>query len=530
MSGMSPGNDNGAGVAPPAGSDPPPPPPTNAAEWTPQGSALGWTVQKARRAMADGRPVVFEGEIDAAGAHSKKYVYGLLEVFKMQQLSKTKHGHQKLLRYDLKKLIQAGGIMTMTQSATIFTMSGDTVSSVTTAALAAALIAWSLYVFAGDSLLHMKEQHLEELSQVTMYMNSVVPFILGLYLSLCMTRWWALRTRAIGEICDSFIDLAFLIGAYFPGVRHQAFRVAVRNYGIASLWLTVQAARDEKNEDWYADLERTGLLTRDEIMSLSKHPPYQRAMTMYAWIMRLVHEAADIDNVPAPNLNTFQVLVCRARDGIQAAHTYLRTQLPFAYVHLIALLVHMNNILVFVRVGITVSVALMYGNVMVTVLQGVYVIIVPVVYQGLLSISYLIEDPFGDEILDFPITAYVLYVEQALDAIDPVCFPSAADPSWHAAEYRIMMEGKKLGGRYASRALPETQIRQDEEQLKLTEETTRDVLHLFQNQTDSLFEVVRSVHRPREAEGAVLAALREQAEVLKAVQTTLPAQATTRRR
>ena len=34
------------------------------------------------------------------------------------------------------------------------------------------------------------------------------------------------------------------------------------------------------------------------------------------------------------------------------------------------------------------------------------VIVIPFVYDGLLAISYMIHDPFGEDMLDFPITAY----------------------------------------------------------------------------------------------------------------------------
>ena len=34
------------------------------------------------------------------------------------------------------------------------------------------------------------------------------------------------------------------------------------------------------------------------------------------------------------------------------------------------------------------------------------IIIIPLVYDGLLAITYMIHDPFGEDLLDFPISAY----------------------------------------------------------------------------------------------------------------------------
>jgi hypothetical protein len=48
----------------------------------------------------------------------------------------------------------------------------------------------------------------------------------------------------------------------------------------------------------------------------------------------------------------------------------------------------------------------------------VYLVLVPFSYQGLLSISYIIHDPFGDDMLDFPVMAYTEYVKDTCSALD----------------------------------------------------------------------------------------------------------------
>merc|ERR1719181_1846662 len=42
--------------------------------------------------------------------------------------------------------------------------------------------------------------------------------------------------------------------------------------------------------------------------------------------------------------------------------------------------------------------------------ECLFVIVVPLVYDGLLAISYMIHDPFGEDMLDFPIAAYLATV------------------------------------------------------------------------------------------------------------------------
>ena len=38
--------------------------------------------------------------------------------------------------------------------------------------------------------------------------------------------------------------------------------------------------------------------------------------------------------------------------------------------------------------------------------MAVRLVLVPLIYQGLLSISVVIYDPFGPDVLDFPVVAY----------------------------------------------------------------------------------------------------------------------------
>merc|ERR550514_856515 len=138
-----------------------------------------------------------------------------------------------------------------------------------------------------------------------------------------------------------------------------------------------------------------------------------------AWILRLCSIAFDEGNVPAPRMGHVQLQCVHARDGIQTIHTYLQTQLPFAYVHLITLLVNVNNFIVCIKCGVVfiVSLSLDPPDVQKMLYQVLMFVIVPVLYHGLLSISYVIHDPFGEDMLDFPIAAFAEYVAQCCDAV-----------------------------------------------------------------------------------------------------------------
>merc|ERR1719329_51152 len=142
-------------------------------------------------------------------------------------------------------------------------------------------------------------------------------------------------------------------------------------------------------------------------------------MVMWAWIMRLTQETFESARGPRPHAPKLMLIFNQcmsARNGIQCIHTYLKTQLPFAYVHLLTLLVNVNNIVVSVKCGAVFTVALSNGDIQTCGYQFLMLVLVPVLYHGLLSISYVIQDPFGEDVLDFPIAAFVEYVAQCCDA------------------------------------------------------------------------------------------------------------------
>merc|ERR1719440_833111 len=185
---------------------------------------------------------------------------------------------------------------------------------------------------------------------------------------------------------------------------------------MASIFLLVKAARGVTADD---DLAKKGLLSPTEVESLQGISPDGRAMVMWAWIMRICQETFESARGPRPHAPKLMMVFNQciaARNGIQVIHTYLQTQLPFAYVHLLTLLVNVNNLVVAIKCGAVFIVALAKDDHQTMAYQLLMLVLVPVLYHGLLSISYVIQDPFGEDMLDFPIAAFVEYVAQCCDA------------------------------------------------------------------------------------------------------------------
>merc|ERR1712070_1355857 len=69
------------------------------------------------------------------------------------------------------------------------------------------------------------------------------------------------------------------------------------------------------------------------------------------------------------------------------------------------------------KCGVVLAGQLKEENYMYAGCQMVYLFAVPLLYQGLLSVSYVIHDPFGEDLLDFPVMAYQEYANEACVAI-----------------------------------------------------------------------------------------------------------------
>merc|ERR1712008_655987 len=57
------------------------------------------------------------------------------------------------------------------------------------------------------------------------------------------------------------------------------------------------------------------------------------------------------------------------------------------------------------------------GDPLIMIQQVASTAIIVFIYQALLTIAYTIMDPFGDDVLDFPIRAYKAYVASIVDAM-----------------------------------------------------------------------------------------------------------------
>merc|ERR1712176_314195 len=156
-----------------------------------------------------------------------------------------------------------------------------------------------------------------------------------------------------------------------------------------------------------ADMQRLrdgDLLSWDEIDAIKKKDfMWQRPMVMWAWILRICSSSMEHRKSPPGHISQVMVQCIAAREGMAVINQYLETQLPFAYVHFVTLLVNVQNMILALQAGINFAKAVSCLRIS-KMLQEVFAcMLISFIYQALLQITYMIEDPFGDDVLDFPI-------------------------------------------------------------------------------------------------------------------------------
>jgi len=278
-------------------------------------------------------------------------------------------------------------------------------------------------------------------TQVSKFLNVVVGLLLGFFLSSSMNRWYECVNGFL-ELLDAIRNLQMQFTALGVAEKHT---ILCLRYGLASAWLLYgQLMCETKHGDeeaheregmWkkmevkMAHIDRTGqthLLTHLEVEALKKtrDPPGMVWMWVAALIGRLAQDG-EIPGMQSPTYGRVMNLCQNAHGGIRQVRAAVSVQAPLTYTHMLATLVHMNNLLMSVTLGLVSGLAIgttliahkMHyfapeashakmqeseqdlQNMMVTFM---YCFCGPLLYQALLLIGMSLAQPFGSEDAQVP--------------------------------------------------------------------------------------------------------------------------------
>eukprot|EP00931_Biecheleriopsis_adriatica_P045152 TRINITY_DN25881_c0_g1_i1.p1 TRINITY_DN25881_c0_g1~~TRINITY_DN25881_c0_g1_i1.p1 ORF type:complete len:576 (-),score=114.77 TRINITY_DN25881_c0_g1_i1:43-1704(-) len=378
-------------------------------------------------------------------------------------------GSLKIVHYSFRKLINRGPFVSLLVKGTVFNL--DKSIWINMAKHFVIFAVFAVYVwFLGGDLDAFVENSYPTVNRFVEKMQMFCPFLFGLFVSTSLSRWWALRSNGIGNAADYITNLSCFLTAnaarrlvdeadwlLFKRVHGRIVR-----YGLAGLSCIAKESRGKTGS--IDDLVELGLLVEADKVLLESVEPHARAETLWCWMSVLAAEAMEMVKLPSPNMNTLYVDIRDGMEGVHCIHQFLQTQLPFPYVHMITLLVNVHNIVVAAVAGLKFSVALQSARPAECIAQILQALIVPTMYQGLIQICMFLSDPFGDDIIDFPILEYIVEVSENTNAIVNTTrtlyqnrWGSGLSPMANSSLIRKLPKGEVVNASALQRAAQETE-------------------------------------------------------------------------
>lgn len=326
-------------------------------------------------------------------------------------------------------------------------------------------------------------------TSVSKFLNVVVGLLLGFFLSSSMNRWYTCVNGFL-ELLDAIRNLQMQFVAL--GVPEKETILCLR-YGFASAWLLygqlkletqrlasqkedVEASRGDRDELWEKMankvfmIDRTmqaKLLSADEVsvLKLTRDPPGM----MWMWVAALFGRLSQDGWIPpmaSPTYGRIMNLAQSAHGGIRQVRAAISVQAPLTYTHMLATLVHINNLLNAVTLGVVsglaIGTSLMFNtksslgytnknpssrevtadwqNMFITFM---YCFFGPLMYQALLIIAMHLAQPFDSEEAKIPMDRLLHQLEidmcNGRDLVEHMAFerpsfkkPPEAQPAGHA--------------------------------------------------------------------------------------------------
>ena len=226
----------------------------------------------------------------------------------------------------------------------------------------------------------------------------------------------------VGGLWGAVDDLCVWSAAYFyrKTLPDRAARARCCGMGCSHALLYKQARGED---DQLQDLTAAGLLTPQEQIALQPLP--SKPLAVWAWLSHFWARAlaGDLSVTPiahAPQLAPMVMDKCaQGRGALGLALSYVDSQQPFPYVHLLALLTDLALIVNAATVGLSAGrdvhdVHTMRGEVSLLLLCAfLRIASFVLVFNGLLAVAVVLDNPLGDDPADLPALAYQSYMKRS---------------------------------------------------------------------------------------------------------------------
>jgi hypothetical protein len=270
--------------------------------------------------------------------------------------------------------------------------------------------------------------------EVVRYFKVFIAFMLGMYMSSCLKRWWA----CMQSLTDFFLGIRRISWFMHAAAADLECVEAVQRLAIVSayllenevtsIWVNQVQTRDELWEALVEHLLSDGHIHPDEVDTLELFVEHDnRALVVWSWIGIHVSKL----KVPPPVKSMLYGFVSAQTDIVTQIKNYLLFQLPYMYSHMLACFVHINNILIAVACGVGIAVAvadlvkgyhhwdvkhdghtlpdgtdpraIVYSAFQAIFAQLLVLFTQPLIYQAFLEIASTLNDPFTHQVYGLPL-------------------------------------------------------------------------------------------------------------------------------
>lgn len=368
-----------------------------------------------REQALQGRQVEADREATSFRAHDEVSAWGAFMERRFSEHLVTKrhvkYCDQAVLNYNMDGILGLGAWLAATSRASVFAKWGLLRDVFITIAISATICA----------ILLLKKSttapYKEDVQQISRDLHTIVSFLMGFFVNVCFSRWWAIRNDGIGGLWGAADDLSMLIGAFFPSrsPADQDIRSRVTRWNVLSHELVYKQARAE---DSLQDLVDCGVLLPEERECLEQLP--SKPQVVWAWQVSFMTHLAYGDaaqnggRLPYPGWILPQLLnLCtKARGSIGLMFAYTDTQVPFRYVQFLCLLIWVHNLLQAVTSAVVIANYVDSNGTDANVaIECFFLFLYPTIFLGLLQVGASMLNPLrASEDVDFPHGAFSYYM------------------------------------------------------------------------------------------------------------------------
>lgn len=281
-----------------------------------------------------------------------------------------------------------------------------------------------------------KKMKYDSFSMCTTMLGAFLGFIFATFVNSTFLRWRQV-INFIFTYFEQIKELQFEL-TIIHGVDSDAWE-RIRRWSVLSLWIATREAPemwdeicwDQEFDQW----EMSTLMTKTErklLDNVAKSAPTKRALLVWKWIGNELSELANAGSLPPKISPAFVQIIqdcMKAREAIGMLESVIFLQMPYIYVHLLALLINLFSVLNAIQCGLGMGVHIarlirdvddyddVVNDTMSVVAFLLVLVVAPLIYQTSLSVSLELSLPFGRTSADLPMSTLIAMQEIQLQQV-----------------------------------------------------------------------------------------------------------------